>query len=105
MRVSGGWQEAVDYGRDLGVPVPIGQTRREDSAMLADFGVTDLAATADRAVFGPGEPDDDEADGYWQSVDDWRRTTARDLGRWQRWRVALSLRSLIPRKHIGGTAS
>ncbi len=53
-----------------------------------------LAAVADRATFGPGEPDEREADLVWRSVTE--LTAALDSGRtrWQRLLARISLRSL-----------
>lgn len=64
-RLALGWTELVDRARDLGTPVAKGLTRKEQSAVI---GFRALAADADAAVFGSGEPDEDEVRRYWASV-------------------------------------
>ena len=91
-RVVGGWQEVVNEARDLRRPAPPAATRRETAVHLsAAFGrrektsaarrparpvgatVAGLAASADAAVFGAGEPPQEQVDLYWQQVDVARR--------------------------------
>jgi hypothetical protein len=103
-RISNGWTEIVDSAADLGVVLPAGQTRREDASRLAAYEVTDLANDADARVFGPGEPADDDATDYWRRVDELRQSMTSGLSRLQRWRVALSLRSLRSRSARGKVA-
>ncbi|MBT9258039.1 transglutaminase-like domain-containing protein [Phycicoccus sp. MAQZ13P-2] len=73
-RLAQGWTEVVDRARDLGVVVPKGLTRREQARIT---GFAALAARADAAVFGAGEPDDDEVARFWSAV----RTARGDLTR------------------------
>lgn len=93
-QVAAGWREIVDYARDLGRPVPAGQTRTEDARTLDQFGLEPLAASADVVVFGPGQPSPDAAAWYWSEIDRARRQIGRGMTRWERLRAALSLRSL-----------
>ena len=93
-QVAAGWREIVDYARDLGQPVPAGQTRTEDARTLGPLDLTPLAASADAVVFGPGEPSPSAAAWYWSEIERTRRRIGRGTTRWQRLRAAVSLRSL-----------
>lgn len=100
-QVAAGWRELVDYARDLGRPVPGGQTRREDARSLGPLGLAPLAASADSVVFGPGDPSPDAASWYWSEVERARRDINRNLSRWQRLRAAISVRSFrTPRRAV-----
>lgn len=72
-RLSGAWREVTDAARDLGTRVTPGATRRENGVLLAtnfpQLEPVDLAASADRHVFGPGAPSEAEVDAYWDDVD------------------------------------
>jgi hypothetical protein len=93
-RVALGWRELLDYARDLGDVVPAGLTRREQATALCGHDLEPLAADADGQIFGPGEPTEAVASGYWSEVDAARRRMARSVGRWKRLRAAVSLKSL-----------
>jgi hypothetical protein len=95
-RIARGWTEIVDLARDLGTVVPRGRTRREEAALLSDHAVLDLANRADACVFGAASPSDQDATAYWAEVDTARLRLTGSLPRMQRWRAALSLRSLRP---------
>jgi hypothetical protein len=100
-QVAAGWREIVDFARDLGRPVPGGQTRREDARTLGPLGLAPLAASADAVVFGPGQPSVDAAEWYWSEIERARREISRGLTRRQRLRAAVSLRSLrTPRRPV-----
>ncbi len=96
-RVTGAWRELLDLGRDLGI-VPVGHaTRREQAAHAERHGlasVTTIAAAADAAVFGPGDPDDAAADRIWALVEESRHGATADLARWRRAWVAVNPASL-----------
>ena len=64
-RLALGWTELVDRARDLGMPVAKGLTRKEQAAVV---GFPALAADADAAVFGAGEPTDEAVQRYWAAV-------------------------------------
>lgn len=98
-RFVGGWRELVDHARDLGQVVPLGAavTRREQSVGLASGRAGVLARRADSFVFGPSVPETGAATTYWEAVDAERRAMSQDVGRWQRLRAAVSLRSLVRR--------
>jgi len=95
-RFVGAWRELVDHARDLGQPVPLGPTvtRREQSAGIVSAQAAALARRADGSVFGPSVPEVAAATTYWESVDAERRAMSHEVGRWQRLRAAVSLRSL-----------
>jgi len=95
-QVAAGWREIVDYARDLGRPVPGGQTRREDARSLGPLALAPLAASADSVVFGPGQPTPEASAWYWSEVERTRREINQGLNRWQRLRAAVSLRSFRP---------
>jgi hypothetical protein len=104
-RLAGGWREIVDRAADLGASVPAASTRREQGIGLSALGVQDLADAADAGVFGPGEPSDAEVADYWSRVDGARRAMASTYPRWQRWRAAVSLRSLLGSRQLRKAAA
>lgn len=93
-RISGGWDEfedaVIDHGFTPG-PVP---TRLEVAQVVGGTQPFVLAAVADRAVFSPAEPDAEEADQLWRSVDELRYYLDAGLTRWERVKAIVSLRSL-----------
>lgn len=93
-RVVHGWREVVDHARDLGATIAGARTRREQAARLAAHDLAALAYAADVRVFGPVDPQDDAAVDYWRQVDAARRRMSQQVGRWRRFRAAISLRSL-----------
>ncbi|MFI9006793.1 DUF3488 and transglutaminase-like domain-containing protein [Actinosynnema sp. NPDC053489] len=104
-RLARGWRELVDHARDLGARVPTGVTRLEEAEHVAagwtahpaaPLGqqLRDLARAADAFVFGPGDPAEAAVAEYWARVDQARRGMGRAVGRWRRWRGAVSPRSL-----------
>jgi hypothetical protein len=95
-RFVGAWRELVDHARDLGQVVPLGPTvtRREQSVGIVSDHAGALARRADSFVFGPAVPEPAAASTYWDSVDAERRAMSQQVGRWQRVRAAVSLRSL-----------
>lgn len=95
-RFVGAWRELVDHARDLGQVVPLGPsvTRREQSVGIVSDHAGTLARRADSFVFGPKAPEAAAAATYWESVDAERRAMSQQVGRWQRVRAAISLRSL-----------
>lgn len=100
-RVRGGWDEVVDSAADLGVRVPPVTTRRENSRLLEQsypaLGLITLAARADQAVFGEGEPGPDEVAVYWADVETARRRIAGQASFRQRLRRFFAPPSLLGR--------
>jgi hypothetical protein len=93
-RISGGWQEFEDAVLDHGWEPPSSPTRSEVASTVGGVQALVLAAVADRAVFSPELPRDDEADQVWRAVGDLRESLNGGRTRWQRIRAAISLRSL-----------
>jgi len=98
-RFAAGWLDLVDHARDLGFAVPPGITRQQQAGRLAGTGLAALARTADAAVFGPGDPSEDHARGYWREIDTARRDLTRQAGRRTRIKAAFDLRTLISAGH------
>ncbi len=93
-RISGGWQEFQDAVVDHGFDPPPSPTRTEVAAVVGGMQPLVLAAVADRAVFSPGDADEESVEQVWRSVDELRATLDDGLTRRQRLRAAVSLRSL-----------
>lgn len=93
-RISGGWQEFEDAVVDHGFEPPSSPTRTEVASTVGGVQSLVLAAVADRAVFSPDQPRDDEADQVWRAVSDLRESLNNGRTRWQRIRAAISLQSL-----------
>lgn len=103
-RLSGAWREVTDRARDLGASVTRGHTRRENGIVLAsrfpNVDTAELAAMADRHVFGPGVPSDDDVTAYWADVDTALKRMRADSPRWRRLVVAIWPAS-IPWREMG----
>jgi len=93
-RLAQGWRDYVDHARDLGFAVPPGLTRLEQSSLV---GQTELAVRADRAVFGPHDPDDQAIEAYWDAVGAAREDLSKAASRRRRWIGWYSLRGLLAR--------
>ncbi|NEM90436.1 transglutaminase domain-containing protein [Galbitalea soli] len=93
-RISGGWQEFEDRVLDHGIQPPAAATRTEVAQAVGGTRTAVLATVADRAVFAPGEPGDDEVALVWSSVRELSASLDRGRSRWQRFRARVSLRSL-----------
>lgn len=87
-RYSGGWAEVMDAAADAGVRTSPVATRREHAVLLGgqypDLGLGPLATRADMAVFGDGEPAQDELEAYWDDVESARRGIVRSSSPRQR---------------------
>ncbi|HEU4849973.1 MAG TPA: transglutaminase domain-containing protein [Terrimesophilobacter sp.] len=93
-RISGGWEEFEDAVLDHGFTPGPAPTRIEVAQTVGGTQPFVLAAVADRAVFAPGEPDADQAEQLWRSVDELRYSLDLGLTRWERVKAVISLRSL-----------
>lgn len=96
-RVVGGWDEYVDAAVDQGAQLPRTQTRQELAALYdqAGAGAPALLATwADRTVFAREQASPADGDTFWELLETERTRMLAGLGRWQRLRARLSLRSL-----------
>lgn len=94
MRILGGWRDVTDEARDLGFAVPSAATRREVASALGRPQALILARVADRAVYAPEEPAPGDADRVWAAADALRASLSEGRSRRERWRAALSVRSL-----------
>jgi transglutaminase-like putative cysteine protease len=97
-RVSGGWREVTDRARDLGTSVPVGATRVESGVLMTErypsAASLALATTADRHVFGLGEPTEAEVADYWRDVSTALRRMRKDTAWWRRPLAWFSLGSI-----------
>jgi len=93
-RMSGGWQEFEDAVIDHGYPTPPSPTRTEVAAVVGGMQPLVLASVADRGVFSPDVPSDEEIERLWRSVQDLRISLDDGLTRWQRIKALVSVRSL-----------
>jgi TgpA N-terminal domain/Transglutaminase-like superfamily len=92
-RITGGWREFADTAVDFGVDVPPAATRTELAESVGGTRPVVLASVVDRAVFAPAEPSRADADAVWADVRDLRVTLAAGMGRRQRLKALISLRS------------
>lgn len=99
-RILAGWREVTDSAVDRGIELPAGGTRRELALAIGRPQAAVLARVADRADYAPEEPPVEEVDRVWQAVDAVRASLAVDGTRRERWRAAVSTRSL--RRYPGG---
>lgn len=93
-QISGGWQEFEDSVLDHGIQPPVAATRSEVATTVGGTRTAVLAAVADRATFGPEDPDSSEADLVWRSVSELTAALGTGKTRWERLRARISLRSL-----------
>lgn len=93
-RMSGGWQEFEDAVIDHGYRTPPSSTRTEVATVVGGMQPLVLASVADRAVFSPSTPNEDEVEQLWRSVQELRVSLDAGLTRWQRIKALVSVRSL-----------
>lgn len=100
-RVGGGWNEVLSLATDLGAGVDSRATRRESAVVLgeafpASQGTTTLLARrADAAIFGAGQPSEEQVREYWQIVDGSLQEMTGTIGFWRRQQARFSPRSLL----------
>ncbi|WP_347110435.1 transglutaminaseTgpA domain-containing protein [Paenarthrobacter sp. S56] len=100
-RVGGGWSEVLSLATDMGASIDGKSTRRETASVIAEaFPVagtttTMLAHRADAAVFGAGQPSEDEVEEYWKIVDSSLDDITGSVGFWKRQQARFSPRSLL----------
>ena len=99
--ISGGWDEVVDFLRDLGRPVPPTATRRELAITAMSAGIGDYAARVDASVFGAHEPTADDAGALWSEALATCRRLVHSVGPLDRVRCALNVTSLRPARIAG----
>jgi hypothetical protein len=93
-QISGGWRELEDSIVDHGYNPPPAATRSEVAATIGGGESRVLAAVADRAVFSTIEPDAEEADRFWRTVQELVAGLDEGKSRWHRIRARISVRSL-----------
>jgi hypothetical protein len=92
------WRDLVTDARSLGVAVPRGATRLEQSRAFPEGVVAEPIATgADTAVFGPGEPEAEVASTLLSDADTVRGQLRGSVSRWRRVRSDLDVRPLLER--------
>ena len=96
LRMANGWREVTDAALDMGRPVPDTSTRRE-AARFVGSSTTLLAERADAAVFGPGEPGEEDVRRYWEDLEQMVKSMHRELGPFSRVKAKLSTTSLWTR--------
>ena len=94
VRILGGWRDVTDAALDYGLQVPAQATRSEVATAIGQPQAMVLARVADRAVYAPEEPDRLEAERVWASADGLRASFAEGRTRRERFRAAVSSRSL-----------
>lgn len=94
LRMTSGWQEFEDAVTDHGISTPQAATRSEVAAAVGGTRAGVLARVVDRAVFAPESSDPGDADRVWKAVGEMRAQLDRGLTRWQRFKAAVSTRSL-----------
>lgn len=92
-RIVGGWDEYIDAALDHGKPAPGSETRTELARLYGTPRALVLATMADRAVFHAEPPQAEASEKFWTIVEAERRSLAAGMGRWERFRAAVSLRS------------
>lgn len=94
LRILGGWHDVADQARDYGVEAPASATRSEVAQQIGRPSALVLARVTDRAVYAPEQPTEQEAVRVWEAADALRASLAEGRTRRERWRAAISLRSL-----------
>lgn len=94
-QIAGGWADALDRARDVGVSIPRG-TPQEQAHALESALLMSLADFTDRAMFQAQPPDQEIVDAYWAQVDHVKDTLLKQKkGIPQLW-ARITPRSLIP---------
>lgn len=93
-RLASGWRDLLDHSRDLGTRVDALATRREQAQVI---GHPDLAAAADAAVFGVGDPTEQDIRRFWDQARAARRARSRLAPWWRRLLRPWNPRSLLAR--------
>lgn len=97
-RVAGAWVDTFDRCRDLGLVRAKRGTRLEQSRVINDAAVSELAVAVNTATFGPQEPSAQQIDQLWvQALSTQRELLAR-RGFWARLWARINPRSLLPER-------
>jgi hypothetical protein len=93
-RVLGGWDEVIDTLRDAGAEVSTRQTRSEVGGAVPGLGLREVAGQVDLLAFGPTRPSEADAVNVWAQVARVRAQVAAGQSWRDRWRAAVSMRSV-----------
>jgi hypothetical protein len=94
MRMTTAWMEFRDAVVDHGIDTPPAATRSEVAGAVGGSRPAVLARVVDRSVFAPEPPAQADADRVWKAVGEMRGRLDDGLTRWQRFKAAVSTRSL-----------
>lgn len=97
-QVAGAWADVFDQCRDLGMVRLRKGTRLEQSRVIDDPGVSDLAVAVDTATFGPQAPSQQQIDQLWMRSAEVRRRLLFSRGFWRRFWAQVNPRSLLPER-------
>lgn len=97
-QVAGAWADTFDQCRDLGLVRIRRGTRLEQSRMIDDPSVSELAVAVDTATFGPNAPSHQQIDQLWVRTAEVRRRLLFAQGFWRRSWARMNPRSLLPER-------
>ena len=97
-QVAGAWADTFDQCRDLGLIRARRGTRLEQSQLIADPAVSELAVAVDTATFGPNAPSQQQVDQLWARAAEARRRVLFARGFWLRFWARVNPRSLLPER-------
>lgn len=100
-QVAGAWADTFDQCRDLGLVRLRRGTRLEQSVVIDDPGVSELAVAVDTATFGPQAPSQQQIDQLWVRAAEVRRRLLFSRGFWRRSWARVNPRSLLPERLAG----
>ncbi|NHI19091.1 transglutaminase domain-containing protein [Phycicoccus endophyticus] len=95
-RAAAAWRDVVGTLHDAGYPVSTHDTRREVARAVGGAALLDTARAVDVALYGPAGASDPAAERAWELAARVRRELLEGRGWRERWRRAVSLRSLTP---------
>jgi hypothetical protein len=97
-RVAWAWDDLMHTARTYGQKVPKRATRLEQAAALQRVSTGhELAVAANAHIFGPGEPDVDDAQAYWAQTKQARADLRAHCDFWRRLRADVDPRPLFAR--------
>ena len=103
-RVAQGWRDVIDQARDMGIKVPAGATRLEQSRLMLAPAASVLAAQANTLVLGPEPPAASDVDEFWRGAKSTKASMRGALNLRRRFAARFSPRSLLPERASAGTA-
>jgi len=100
-RVASGWRDILDRARDMGLAIPAGATRLEQSRLIGVPAVAALAEQANTLVLGPEAPEDRAVASFWNDAAATKKAMLGSLSRPKRVIARLNVRSLLPERVSG----